>query len=54
MIVDTSNIDINNDLVKTCRLAYQWKILFNPDINKEATEVHFSWKRENFPPHGLF
>ena len=30
--IDTSNIDINNDLVKICRWAYQWKMSFNPDI----------------------
>ena len=32
--IDTSNIDINNDLVKISRWAYQWKMSFNPNINK--------------------
>ena len=31
---DTTNIDINDGLVKTRRWVYQWKMLFNPDINK--------------------
>ena len=26
--------------------AYQWKVLYNPDLNKQATEVCFSHKRE--------
>ena len=33
--IDTSNIDINNDLVKISRWAYLWKMSFNPDINKQ-------------------
>ena len=45
-MIDTSNIDINNDLVKISRWAYQWKMSFNPDINKQATEVYFSQRRE--------
>ena len=43
--IDTSNIDINNDLVKISRWAYQWKMSFNPDIYKQATEVYFSQRR---------
>ena len=39
--IDTSNIDINNDLVKISRWAYQWKMLFDPDINKQAAKVYF-------------
>ena len=38
---DTSNIDINNDWLKISRWAYQWKMWFNPDINKQAAEVYF-------------
>ena len=38
--IDTSNIDISNDLVKKSRWAYQWKMLFNAYINKQATEVY--------------
>lgn len=29
--VDTSNIDINNDLVKISRWVYQQKMSFNPE-----------------------
>ena len=49
--IDTSNIDINNDLVQINRWAYQWKMSLNPDINKQATEVYFSQGREkSLPP----
>ena len=49
--IDTSNIDINNDLVKISRWSYQWKLSFNPDINKQATEVYFCQRREkSLPP----
>ena len=47
---DTSNTDINNDLVKISKWAYQLKISFNLDINKQATEIYFSQRRENFLP----
>ena len=53
--IDTSIIDINNDLVKISRWAYHWKMLFNPDINKEATEVKFSQRCEkSLPPPIIF
>ena len=29
----------NNDLVKINTWAYQWKMSFNPDPNKQAQEV---------------
>ena len=51
----TSNVDINNDLVKISRWAYQWKMSFNPDINKQATEVYFSQRRaKSLPPPIIF
>ena len=54
-ITDTSNTDINNDLVKTSRWAYQWKMSFNPDINKQATKWSFSQRREkSLPPPIIF
>ena len=53
--IDTSNIDINNNLVKISRWAYQWKMSFNPDINKQATEVYFSQRRaKSLPPPIIF
>ena len=36
--IDTSNIDIYNE-VKISKWAFQWKMLFNPGRNKQATEV---------------
>ena len=53
--IDTSNIDINNNLVKISRWAYPWKMSFNFDINKQATEGYFSQRREKFlPPSIIF
>ena len=43
--IDTSNIEIKNDLVKISRWAYQCKISFSPGINNQATEVCFSQRR---------
>ena len=43
--IDTSNIEINNDLVKISRWTYQCKISFSPGINNQATEVCFSQRR---------
>ena len=36
--------ELNNDLVKIYRWAYQWKISFNLDPSKQAQEVMFSRK----------
>ena len=53
--IDTSNIDISNDLFKISRWACQWKMSFNLDINKEAAEVYFSQRREqSLPPPIIF
>ena len=41
---------LNNDLQKIFECDYKWKILFNPDLNKEAQEVIFS-KKLNKPCH---
>ena len=43
-----SNIESNKDLKLISQWAYQWKMLFNPDPNKQAAEVCFSHKRDNF------
>ena len=42
-----SNSQLNSDLVKISKWAFQWKISFNPDPNKQAIEVCFSNKRDN-------
>ena len=42
--VDLSCNKLNADLLKINNWAYQWKMSFNPDPNKLATEVIFSHK----------
>ena len=37
--------DLNHDLDVICQWAYQWKMEFNPDPSKQATEVLFSCKK---------
>ena len=44
--------DLNHDLDVIRQWANQWKLEFNPDPNKQATEVLFSCKISN-PSHGL-
>ncbi|MCH2389971.1 MAG: reverse transcriptase family protein [Nitrospinales bacterium] len=45
-IVDhDSTTDLNRDLEKITEWATQWKMVFNPDIQKQAIEVSFSSKR---------
>ena len=43
---DTSlfSLRLNYDLEKINKWAHQWKMSFNPDPNKQATEVLFSRK----------
>ena len=35
---------LNDDLLKISDWAYKWKMLFNPDVTKQAQEVIFSHK----------
>ena len=44
--------DLNNDLTKITKLAFQWKMCFNSDISKQVHEVTFSRKRSvsSHPP----
>ena len=42
--VDTSNIDLNNDLKKIGEWAFQLKMNFNLDPTKQAQELFFSLK----------
>ena len=49
----TSARELNEDLEKIRRWAYQWKLEFNPDPAKQATEIIFSCKR-NKPIHPLY
>ena len=42
--INQSGINLNDDLEKISNRAFQWKMNFNPDINKQAQEVIFSHK----------
>ena len=43
--------ELNHDLKLINDWAYQWKMSFNPDVNKQAVEVLFSQKiRRKFTP----
>ena len=42
-----SHTQLNNDLNKLSKCAFQWKMLFNPDPSKQAIEISFSHKRDN-------
>ena len=50
--VNRSSEALNQDLYSVKNWATQWKMSFNPDPNKQATEVLFSRKlnRVNHPP----
>ena len=34
--VNVSVVQLNNDLLKTSKWAYQWKMSFNPDVSKQV------------------
>ena len=40
-----SGDDLNHDLDIILQWAHQWKMEFNPDLTKQATEVLFSCKK---------
>ena len=48
----TSAADLNHDLDLIQKWAYQWKMEFNPDPLKQATQMIFSCKRNttHHPP----
>ena len=58
-IFRTANSDstrlLNDDLAKITDWAWRWKMLFNPDISKQAVEVIFSNKgqKNKLPPSGI-
>ena len=43
--INTSAIDLNEDLEKIGSWAFKWKIDFNPDLIKQAQEIIFSRKK---------
>ena len=49
---NNSNFQLNSDLAKISKWAFQWKMSFNSDPNKQAIEVRCSNKRvkENYQP----
>ena len=48
-----SEIQPNKHSKLVSQWAYQWKMLFNPDPTKQATEVSLSHKRDNVPQEPL-
>ena len=52
---EISAIDLNHDLEVIHQWAHQWKLNFNPDPTKQATEVLFSCKTSNpYHPQLIF
>ena len=45
--INKSANELNGDLEKISQWAYQWKMQFNPDPNKQANEVIFSRKSDS-------
>ena len=41
--INFSTEEINNDLKRISEWAYQWKMIFNPDLTKQAQEI--PWKK---------
>ena len=48
--VNVSVMQLNNDLLKISKWAYQWKMSFNPDISEQAQEIIFS-RKSHKPAH---
>ena len=44
--IDISAKELNFDLEKNSKWAFQWKMQFNPDPNKQANEAVFSTKQK--------
>ena len=50
----TSANQLNRDLKIISEWAYQWKMQFNPDINKQAVQVIFSQEKNKSIHPSLF
>ena len=50
----SSASDLNHDLELISQWAFQWKMAFNPDPNKQANEILFSCKKKNVQHPVLF
>ena len=51
--VNASARELNDDLKKINKWAFQWKMSFNPDPSKQAQEVIFSCKIKKLPHPSL-
>ena len=51
--INISGSNLNNDLETINHWAFQWKMIFEPDPNKQAQEIIFSWKKCPFPSNFL-
>ena len=53
--IHNSSEELNSDLCVIKNWAFQWKMAFNPDPNKQAAQVIFSHKREPLDhPRSIF
>ena len=50
----TSALELNDDLQAINNWAYQWKMSFNSEPNKQAVEVMFSTKNKSPIHHPIF
>ena len=48
--IAASTEELNNDLINVNKWVYQWKMIFKPDLTKQAQEVIFS-RKLNKPVH---
>ena len=50
--IATSSYDLNYDLNRARKWAFQWKMSFNPELSKQAQEVIFTCKlqKKKFTP----
>ena len=46
-----STVGLNNDLKIINNWTIQWKMLFNPDLNKQAVEIQFSKSMKKTATH---
>ena len=44
-------LQLNGDLIKISSRAYQWKMSFNPNINKQAQQVLFFFRKSQRVAH---
>ena len=47
--INKATNDLNNDLTKTTKWAFQWKMSFDPDISKQTHEIIFPQKVHSIP-----